>query len=120
MSRREFDDSTSGSSSSSSSSTSDSSSDEWTRETRHAKGGRETEKDRSPPHFEDYRIQDNPGYSQVNEAVVVPEAISFLIQRTLGQGDNLGERVEEGGGSEPSIPGIPPIPSLAGSGLERG
>jgi hypothetical protein len=33
----------------------------------------------------------------MNEAVVVPEALSFLIQRTLGQGDNLGERVEEAG-----------------------
>jgi hypothetical protein len=56
----------------------------------------------------------------VNDAVVVPEALSSLIQRTLDQGENLEGRVEEGGGGEPSIPAIPTIPPLAGSGLEGG
>jgi hypothetical protein len=50
----------------------------------------------------------------VNDAVVVPEALSSLIQRTLGQGENLEGRVEEGGGGVPSIPAIPTIPGLEG------
>ncbi|EFX62412.1 hypothetical protein DAPPUDRAFT_270455 [Daphnia pulex] len=87
MPRRRFDDSTSGSSSPSSSSNSDSSSsDESARETRHAKRARKPEKARPPAQPEDSRIQDNPGHPQVNDAVVVPEALSSLIQRTLGQG----------------------------------
>ncbi|EFX61915.1 hypothetical protein DAPPUDRAFT_120773 [Daphnia pulex] len=100
-----------------------SSSDESARETRHAKRARKPEKARPPAQPEDSRIQDNPGHPQVNDAVVVPEALSSLIQRTLGQGENLEGRVEEGGGGEPSIPAIPAIPTiqpLAGSGLEGG
>ncbi|EFX63677.1 hypothetical protein DAPPUDRAFT_267974 [Daphnia pulex] len=97
--------------------------DESARETRHAKRARKPEKARPPAQPEDSRIQDNPGHPQVNDAVVVPEALSSLIQRTLGQGENLEGRVEEGGGGEPSIPAIPAIPTiqpLAGSGLEGG
>lgn len=56
----------------------------------------------------------------MNKAVVVPPALTSLIQQTLGEEDVLEERGEEGRESEPSIPAIPTIPPLAGSGLERG
>jgi hypothetical protein len=90
-----------------------------TRETRQAKKARKAEKVRPPPHLEGSRIQDNPGHHQEDEAFIVPGALSSLIQWTLGQEENLEERVEEGRGSEPSVTTTPTITPLAGSGLER-